>query len=118
MKRDFDLVRLILLELEKDETVDLSPYTQEQINYHKALVKEAGFAEGTIHYASGVHARPDVPDVAILSRLTWEGHEFLDKARNDKVWNRAKSIVKEKVGALSLEALKIALSESVKLLLT
>ena len=42
MKRDFDLVRLLLIELEGEEEVDLSSYTPEQVNYHKALVKEAG----------------------------------------------------------------------------
>jgi hypothetical protein len=54
----------------------------------------------------------------MLKRLTWEGHEFLDKAKNEKVWNKAKSIIKEKGISLSLDALKIALTESVKVLLS
>lgn len=116
MKRDFELVRLLLIELEGDEAVDLSSYTPEQVNYHKALVKEAGLAEGNVHYPS-TH-RTDIPDRAMLKRLTWEGHEFLDKAKNEKVWNKAKSIIKEKGISLSLDALKIALTESVKALLS
>lgn len=67
MKRDFELIRLLLLELEGEESVDLSSYTPEQVNYHKALIKEAGFAEGKIHYPSA--NRTDIPDRAILSRL-------------------------------------------------
>ena len=108
MKRDFELVRLLLMELEGEDRVNLSSYTREQVNYHKALVKEAGFAEGSIHYPS-TH-RTDVPDAAVLKRLTWEGHEFLDKAKNEKVWNKAKNIIKEKGLSLSIDALKIALT--------
>ncbi len=115
MKRDFELVRQLLLKLEGEESVDLSSYTQEQLNYHKALIKEAGFAEGIIHYPSTL--RTDVPDRAILKRLTWKGHEFLDKAKNDKVWNKAKTIIKEKGVSLSLDALQIALGEAVKMLM-
>ncbi len=115
MKRDFDLIRLLLLELEGEVSVDLSSYNQDQVNYHKALIKEAGFVEGIIHYRSGI---TDIPDCVILKRLTWEGHEFLDKAKNDKVWNKAKSIIKEKGVSLSLDALKIAISEAVKMLLS
>ena len=115
MNRNFELVRQLLLELEGEESVDLSSYTQEQLNYHKALIKEAGFAEGIIHYPS-TH-QTDVPDRAMLKRLTWEGHEFLDKAKNDKVWNKAKTIIEDKGVSFSLDALKIALAEAVKLLM-
>ena len=115
MKRDFELIRSLLIELEGAESVDLSSYTEEQVNYHKALIKEAGFAEGIIHYPS-TH-KTDIPDLALLKRLTWEGHEFLDKARDETVWNKAKSIVKEKGISLSLDALKIALTQAVKMLL-
>jgi len=115
MKRDFELVRQLLLELEGEESVDLSSYTQEQVDYHKALIKEAGFAEGIIHYPRA--HQTDVPDRAILNRLTWEGHEFLDKAKNDKVWNKAKNIIKDKGASLSIDALKIALGEAIKMLM-
>jgi len=116
MRRDFELIRLLLLELEGEESIDLSSYSADQMNYHKALIKEAGFAEGNIHYPS-TH-RTDVPDRAILKRLTWDGHEFLDKAKNEKVWNKAKALIKERGVSLSLDALKIALTESVKMLLS
>jgi Hypothetical protein (DUF2513) len=116
VKRDFELIRSLLLELEGEESIDLSSYTADQVNYHKALVKEAGFADGIINYPSS--HQTDVPDLAILKRLTWEGHEFLDKAKNEKVWNKAKALIKERGISLSLDALKIALTESVKMLLS
>ncbi|MCU1438993.1 MAG: hypothetical protein JWP66_2080 [Naasia sp.] len=115
MKRDLDLIRLILIDFEGEGDVSLSGYTEAQINYHKALIKEAGFAVVVIHYPS--FGPSDTPDIAILKRLTWEGHEFLDKAKNEKTWNKAKSIIKSKGMSLSMEAVKLAMSEAVKALM-
>jgi hypothetical protein len=42
--------------------------------------------------------------------LTWAGHEFLDAARNNSVWNKAKSAIVEKGGAVSFEILKAYLT--------
>ena len=111
MKRDLDLIRLILLDLEKEEEVSLAAYSDAQITYHKALAYEAGLAEGRVHEKDGL------PDLAILLRLTWAGHEFLDEARSETTWNKAKSIVKEKGMSISVEAMKIALSEAIKILM-
>jgi len=38
MRRNVDLIRLLLLELEGEESVDLTDFTTDQINYHKALI--------------------------------------------------------------------------------
>jgi hypothetical protein len=38
--------------------------------------------------------------------LTWQGHEFLEAARNGKFWRRAKALVVKKSGALSFDLLK------------
>lgn len=113
MKRDFDLIRLLLLDQEGETSVDLSPYNKDQINYHKALLINGGLAEGPIHYPGG-HLT-DVPDAVHLLRLTWEGHEFLDKARNDTVWKKAKSFVLERGISLTIDAIKIALTEVVRM---
>jgi hypothetical protein len=44
-------------------------------------------------------------------RLTWAGHEFLDAAKNETVWRSAKAFVVEKTGTLTMELLKVGLSE-------
>ncbi|MEW5988435.1 MAG: DUF2513 domain-containing protein [Chloroflexota bacterium] len=31
-----------------------------------------------------------------ITGLTWNGHEFLEAARNDQFWNRAKRVLREK----------------------
>jgi hypothetical protein len=47
-------------------------------------------------------------------RLTYRGHEFLDAARNDGIWEKAKTAVVESTGVLTLEGLKVALPIVVK----
>ena len=37
--------------------------------------------------------------------LTWKGHEFLSKIRDEGFWQRVKSIVLAKTGALSFDVI-------------
>ncbi|MDT8068500.1 MAG: DUF2513 domain-containing protein [Terriglobia bacterium] len=46
----------------------------------------------------------------MAQRLTYSGHEFLDAARADTIWMKAKDKVLSTTGTLTLEALKVALS--------
>jgi hypothetical protein len=39
MKRDFELIRLLLMELEGEEQVNLSSFTPEQVNYQVPSLK-------------------------------------------------------------------------------
>ena len=116
MKRDMDLCRSILVELENKEQpvgwIDLAihSYSAEEVSNHVRLLGEAGLIEAqnlTTH--GGALWRP--------KRLTWAGHDFLDAAKNDGVWRKAKSLVLEKTGTLTLELLRMALSEVTKGLL-
>ena len=75
MRKAVDLIKLLLLELEGEEPVDLTDLTSDQINYHKALIVQAGFAEGIINYSTSSDARPEIPDLAILTRPTYAGHD-------------------------------------------
>jgi uncharacterized protein DUF2513 len=79
--------------------------TAVEVIEHMALMIDAGLIEGD--------ARPD-PDspgggVFIINNLTWKGHDFLDAARSDTVWNATKGRM-AKAGAwtfgLVLEVLK------------
>lgn len=38
--------------------------------------------------------------------MTWDGHEFLDKIREDTVWNKTKDLIKEKGLPMALEVVK------------
>ena len=107
MKRDFELIRKILAEV-SDAPAGCPAYTlrfpgeydDKVVFEHVALLIDAGLIEGNIHRAmSGIH------DVRI-TRLTWDGQEFLDAAAEDTRWRKAIDTVKEKGGAMTFEVLK------------
>jgi hypothetical protein len=90
MKRDMDLIRTILQRVESDESITPAPFeipghAQEQVNYHIALLKDAGFIEATVDGDNS-----GAVTSAFIDRLTWQGHEFLDAARDDTIWHKAK----------------------------
>ena len=49
--------------------------------------------------------------------LSYDGHQFLDAARSDTVWQKAKSWTQKTTGTLTLEGLKLALPHVVKALI-
>ena len=108
MKRDMDLVRKILQHVEGSEdgniNLDIPDYSQDKISLHVELMKEAGLIEASIHRNSD---GPEHKIVAcVVRRLTWNGHEFLEAARNDTFWEQAKKQCREKTGGLVLDVLK------------
>lgn len=108
MKRDFELVRNLLLNVEGEE-VDISSYTEEQILYHKALLLEAGLAEGPKpHFSSGEFS--EIPDRVVIRKLTGEGHNFIDSIRDEGRWQEAKDWIRKAGKILTLETLKKAVS--------
>ena len=82
MKRDMELIRYILLQKEAEEPIDGG---HAEVVYHIALLKEAGFVEAVIR-----NDPLGVPSDAVILKLTWAGHDFLDAARDNKIWNMAK----------------------------
>jgi hypothetical protein len=67
------------------------------------LLIDAGLARGEdVSYGS------EDPE-AILQRITWAGHEFIEAARDDNRWQKAKNIVVEKGGDITLDILKALL---------
>ena len=112
MKRDMNLVRKILLEVEANTdgstplmTVSVENYSQDQIQYHLAILIDAGLIEAIdTSSASGIGYYP--------TRLTWEGHEFLDAARSETIWKKAMSSLSKVSESIALPILKeLLLSE-------
>lgn len=106
MKRDMDLVRGILLAYETDEgspyfTESLKDYDEKQVRYHIEIMCDAGLLEAMYHPASsGPFAeRP------LGYRMTWFGHDFLDAARDDTRWKKAKGIMKQ-IGGATFDIMK------------
>jgi hypothetical protein len=101
MKRDMELIRKLVLALEACDgfapAISVEGYTPQQIGYHSHLMGEAGLA-----HVSDATNFESVGPMADLMYLTWEGHEFADAARDENRWNKAKDLVKDKAGAVTV----------------
>ena len=111
MERDMDLFRKILMEVESlPPSVNWFPlavegYSQDAVWYHAQLAHDKGFINarflpGTLEF--------------FVQRLTADGHEFLELARDETRWNYAKEKVKSTTGTLTVEALKLVLSATIQ----
>lgn len=87
----------------------VSGYTTQQITYHLGLLKQAGLIDALSAAGEETYGTQWLPQ-----SITWEGHEFLDAARGSDRWSKAKSLAREKGGALTFEAVKTALTEGTK----
>lgn len=85
MKRDMDLIRALLIAVEGATEPDLSKWSEEEQLYHSVLLIESKLVHGfTAEGGDGS------PVAAKMLRLTWEGHEFLDAARDETVWKKVR----------------------------
>jgi hypothetical protein len=114
MTRDMDLVREILLAVERHphgyapEELQIEGYSSDQIGYHAYLMQQAGLVQGIEVTNLGSSG----PDVHVLN-LTWDGHEFLDAAREPKRWAQAKLLL-HKAGGASFKVWTAVLTDLVK----
>jgi hypothetical protein len=100
MQRNMELVRTILLRIESNPTgwapddFGIKSFSPDEIAYHAHIMMQEGLIEGhdvTNFESAGPAAAP--------TNLTWKGHEFLDLARDQQRWNRAKAIIAKVGGA-------------------
>ena len=107
MKRDMDLCRKILFKIEElyDSTaiynLEIEGYTRNQVAYHSNLLYEAGL----ISDYKAQYADNEIYSFGVSS-LTWDGHDFLDKIREDITWNKVKDIIKNKALPMTLDVIK------------
>ena len=107
MKRDMDLIRLILFSIEAQyrltEIYDLAVdgYDKETVAYHCKILHEAGLIEDY----KALYANDKLQSFGILG-LTWSGQDYLDKIRDDSIWNKTKETIKTKGLPLMLETIK------------
>jgi hypothetical protein len=99
MKRDMDLVRLMLLRIERTPSAwatqpfGIQYFAPQQVRHHAQIMIEDGLIEGS----EGTDTLDKSPEGKPLWP-TWKGHEFLDMARNEQRWNKAKQII-TKIGS-------------------
>lgn len=108
MKRDWDLCRKILLKIEDDyidtDIVNLTveKYSKEEVAYHCNIMYEAGlissfdskYADNRIYLFH-------------VGGLTWEGHEFIEKIRDESFFEKIKKEIKKNAVPLCFEGIKI-----------
>ncbi|MBC3233732.1 DUF2513 domain-containing protein [Pseudomonas lurida] len=108
MRRDMDLLRLLLLKLEvlhedahsichyQYEELMVEGFTEDQVAYHLDLATEAGLVDqggnGSMHGF-------------MFKRLTWEGHDFVDAVRDNDIWMKTRQGVNA-AGGFSVDLLK------------
>ena len=112
MNRDMDLARGLLLQVTNSE-LQSAEWGEKEI-YHLKMLSDVGFIEGIAfkHLLDGWIAAPSRP------RLTWHGHEFLDTIREKSVWDKVKSVAKEKGVGLTFDSITKIASTVVTALLT
>jgi hypothetical protein len=109
MKRDLDLARQLLLEIEgrgADCSVSVlrtgpNHEAEERIRYHLRLLIDAGLLKEVDRTAGGVPCL----------RLTDAGHETIELTRSEARWRDAKFACQERTGGLSLGVIRNLLSQ-------
>jgi DNA-binding transcriptional ArsR family regulator len=114
MKRDMDLARKILLQIEAAPEArgginpNITGYSEEEVSYHVMLLAKAGLVDA-VDFSS-----KDGGSAWKAIGLTWAGHDFIEAAKDDARWTRAKDIVTMKGGGIAFDILKQVLMDLMK----
>lgn len=115
MKRDLELIRIILLQIEQHVVLEpfdmqIDGYEQGLVNFHLQLLDEAGLIEIFLD-------KDETGSILIAQpiRITWNGYEFLDMARNNSIWEKSKKFISQKSISVSIslfiEVMKIMIND-------
>lgn len=113
MKRDPDLIRRIAFEIEAlppatwlDGVDGIDEYT---FAAHVEWMVDAGLVEARVR-------RPidNTPPDVVVQRLTWQGCDFLDAARSDTLWSKAKKSVIAPAASWTFDILTDWLKEEIR----
>ncbi|WLH18794.1 DUF2513 domain-containing protein [Pseudomonas simiae] len=108
MRRDMDLLRLLLLKLEvlhedahsicvyQYDELMVEGFTPDQVAYHLDLATEAGLVD---------QGGNGVMNGFMFRRLTWEGHDFVDAVRDNDIWKKTRQGASA-AGGFSVDLLK------------
>lgn len=106
MKRDWDVIREVLLAVEaldakkfEDIHFDIAEDDERKTAEHAVLLWKSGFL-------NGVDASTNRGAAVVAEELTWAGHDLLKTIQSKPVWERVKAIAQEKGIELNFEAVK------------
>ena len=117
MKRDFALIRDILLECEKSderwfsigimEAGDWEPSLKTDFDKHHLLQIDLMVDAGLIRKENLAHPGLSGPEVAeVMYEISFAGYDYLDAIRDDGIWNKTKQVVAETGGSATLDIVK------------
>jgi hypothetical protein len=108
MTRNMDLVRTILLDVEKRKpacgTWEFEPFLEGKdtttVVEHLNLLINEGLLTGTASYIP----ESDFSEVSDIN-ITWKGYEFLSLSRDDSIWKIAKDKILKELGSIPISLL-------------
>lgn len=104
MKRDWDLIRALLVEIESLHVGqqftphEFQGHSTAAVTYHIQLMGQAGLIDWSNHLWNG-------ESVVIAKSLTLAGHDLLDIIRDGEIWVTRKAQLQHQLGGVSYEAL-------------
>lgn len=104
-----DLVRSILLQAESAGCplslgqISHDGHTDEETVFHIRLMEGRGLIGARVQTAWGGEVL-----MCEIESLTWEGLDFLDAVRSERVWSRVRRAISESVGDTTLDVVKSA----------
>jgi Hypothetical protein (DUF2513) len=114
MKRNWDIIRKILIKVEaaptefaEIESDSIEGVDSETAAYHMRLMIESGLVLGSCRSSIGT-------PWCHLRRLTWEGHELLDQIKRETIWNKVKEQSMQRGVELSMEVIKQVASQIIR----
>jgi len=104
MKRDMDLARAIMNEVEEklppmgnlESRVSIEGYDPAIIDGHIELLIEADLLEGRVNKAA---------KMIVITGLPWKGHDFISAAKDNTIWAKAKSTILKHGASLPFDVL-------------
>ena len=107
MKMDMDLIREILMKIELEHkysalyNIEIEGYDKTSIVYHCKLLYQANMID---QYES-LPCEDDIYSFGV-GALTWEGNDFLNKIRDNSIWNKTKKVIINKALPITVGSIK------------
>ena len=136
MRRDFDVIRDILIAVEekapvnvRDELRDLPPERSYLAGYTSPEVADRKTVDGvhwlvgpaklyhTEHRIEEGYVKHNPSEFCQVVDLTWKGHDLLESIRDDNVWKQVKARIEPVGGSVSLAVLKATADNIAKAIL-
>jgi hypothetical protein len=107
MKRDWDIIRDVLLAMEASPAAkvylrpdQLPQHDAQAVSYNMWLMNEAGLVDGRFRLSSSGDGKINS---AIVLMMTNAGHELLNTIRSDTAWSKIKDTFKAKGLDMTIE---------------